>query len=282
MTPYYDEDGVTIYHGDAREILSQIEADTLITDPIWPNCEHIFAGVDAKALLAETLEVATVERVVVQIGCASDARFLGAVPDRWPYIRTCWLEYACPSYQGRILNTGDVAYVFGRPPKSGPGRHVLPGRLLARSIDKGLTRWNWDNATRRKLGRDRQAEMPHPTPRRLAHVEWLCNWFSERTVVDPFMGSGTTMVAARQVGRKAIGIEIEERYIDLAIRRLSQGVLALEEDLPKRAPRKPKPPLAAGAILTPERIAALREEGRTWTAERAEQALRRIGRAGSA
>ena len=69
MKPYYEEDGITIYHGDARDILPQLTAESLICDPIWPDCEHVFPGVNAKELLGEVLEVAEVDRVAIQIGC---------------------------------------------------------------------------------------------------------------------------------------------------------------------------------------------------------------------
>jgi len=67
--------------------------------------------------------------------------------------------------------------------------------------------------------------MPHPTPRKLAHVRWLVNWFGGELVIDPFMGSGTTLRAAKDCGRRAIGIDIVERYCEIAAKRLAQGVL---------------------------------------------------------
>lgn len=224
-TPYYDDGRVTIYHGDCREILPEIEAESIITDPVWPDCEHIFPGIDAKELLGEALAVANVERVAVQIGCGSDPRFLEVVPSHWPFIRTCWLEYACPSYQGRILNTGDVAYVFGEPPASRKGARVLPGKYIATKADPGFTRWNWDAA--RRVKRDHAKEMPHPTPRKLSHVTWLVKWFGGESIIDPFMGSGTTIRAAKDLNRRVIGIEVEERYCEVAVKRLGQEVLAI-------------------------------------------------------
>ncbi|HEX5466702.1 MAG TPA: site-specific DNA-methyltransferase [Candidatus Limnocylindrales bacterium] len=74
-----------------------------------------------------------------------------------------------------------------------------------------------------------QDAMPHPAPRHLRHVRWLVGWFSDEadTVLDPFAGSGTTLVAAKALGRKAIGIEVEERYCELAADRCRQDVLGL-------------------------------------------------------
>jgi site-specific DNA-methyltransferase (adenine-specific) len=64
----------------------------------------------------------------------------------------------------------------------------------------------------------------------LAWMEWLIQFASlpSDVVIDPFMGSGTTLHAAQIHGRKAIGIEIEERYCEIAAKRLSQGVLPME------------------------------------------------------
>jgi DNA modification methylase len=66
----------------------------------------------------------------------------------------------------------------------------------------------------------------HPTEKPIDLMKW-CLSFAGGSILDPFMGSGTTLVAAKQLGRKAIGIEIEEKYCEIAVRRLRQEVLVL-------------------------------------------------------
>lgn len=214
MKPYYDHAGVTIYHGDCRDVLPTIAGETLITDPVWPNCENVFPGVDAFGLLSDALGLIDCARLAIHLGCDSDPRLLLAVPDRWKFFRSCLLEVARVGYKGRILMNGDNAYLFGQPPVSKPGQHVIPGRMMdADSSGK-------------------QAD--HPCPRKLNHAGWLVRWWSEPTdtVLDPFMGSGTTLVAAKNLGRRAIGIEIEEKYCEEAVSRLTQEVMPLEVGTP--------------------------------------------------
>jgi len=69
----------------------------------------------------------------------------------------------------------------------------------------------------------------HPCPKPLAWAKWLIAKSTAQTVLDPFMGSGTTLRAAKDLGRKAIGIEIEERYCEIAAKRMSQMVMELCE-----------------------------------------------------
>lgn len=213
MQPYYSHAGITIYHGYADNVIPALGGyDSVITDPIWPNNSvPEFQDVDPFATLAEALELAIqAARVAVHLGCDSDPRFLAAVPSHWPFFRVCHLEIARMGYKGRLLMSGDAAYLFGTPPPSVPGQHVIPGRVMDSD------------------GGGKQAN--HPCPRKLSHAAFLVKWWSVLggCVLDPFMGSGTTLVAAKQMGRRAIGIEREERYCEIAAKRLSQEVLPLE------------------------------------------------------
>lgn len=215
MQPYYDDgQGIVIYHGDCREVLPTLPAvDVIITDPVWPNAIRELAGSDDPlglfAAAADHFPSLT-DRVVVQLGCDSDPRFLTAVPASLPFFRVCWLEYACPHHKGRLLYSGDVAYVYGTPPPSRPGARVMPGRIISHRTENRATRG-------------------HPSPRKAEHVRWLVNWFARGVVLDPFMGSGTTLEAARACGLPAIGIEVDERYCELAALRLQQEVFSFAE-----------------------------------------------------
>lgn len=225
MDPYYSESGITIYHGDCREVLPTLQQpDTCIVDPVWPN--SVFPGVpDPQQLFAEMCERLTSSRLVVHLGCTSDPRFLQSVPARYPFLRSCWLRYARPSYRGRILIGSDMAYAFGEAPPSRLGRHVLSGETVARNNSN-----KWQNTKRGSGTSDliEYEELPHPSPRRYEHLLWLIKVFVDKGVIDPFMGTGTTLHAAKDSGLPAIGIEIEERYCEIAANRLRQEVLSFD------------------------------------------------------
>ena len=212
MEPYYQDDWVTIFHADCRDVLPELKVDTIITDPTWPNCAVDLYGCDDPVSMFAAMWASLPRmpvRAAVQLGCDSDPRFLNAVPSELQFFRVAWLELVRMGYKGRLGMTGDVGYLFGRPPASKPGQRIIPGRCT-----------DPDSS-------GKQAD--HPCPRKIRHVKWLVRWWTETTdiVVDPFVGSGTTLVAAKDLNRKAIGIEIEERYCEIAAQRCSQEVLNL-------------------------------------------------------
>ena len=214
MTPYYEHAGITIYHGDCREVLPGLEAQTTITDPVWPGAMADIPGRgQAWPLFADCCRLLPLNcvRMAVHLGCDTPPLMLRLVPEQLAFFRVCWLEYGRPHYKGRLMYGSDVAYLFGKAPVSKPGQHVIPGRFT--DTDAG----------------GKQAD--HPCPRKLAHVQWLVKWWADdgNTILDPFVGSGTTLLAAKTLGHKAIGIECVERYCEIAANRLAQEVLPFAE-----------------------------------------------------
>ncbi len=202
-----------LIHGDSRNVNLLQQVDTILTDPVWPNAIDDLAGSHNPShlfqqALAHLLQFLKPDgRIIIQMRCDSDPRFLQGIPPHFPFIRMAWLPYAVPSRQRRLLISGDVAYVFGKPPKSREGHHVLPGQPHPDFCPKAQPN---DNTIK------------HPCPRHINHVEWLVEKFTnpDDVVLDPFLGSGTTGVAALNRGRQFIGIEIDKKYLMEAKQRI--------------------------------------------------------------
>ena len=227
--PYYQDTWVTIYHGDCREILPELEAlETVITDPVWPGTVVDLDGSQDPAGLFSDMcrALPPAERLIVHLGCDTDPRFLRGIPSSWNFLRVCNLDYTIPHYKGRILYTGDIAYVFGRPPAYISGRQLITGGCRSSVLDRQNMRHTGKHR-RRTMAHSPEDGLVHPTPRRLEHVKWLVSQLSDNQVVDPFMGSGTTAVAAKYLNRQFIGIEIKEEYCEVAAKRCSQSVMKL-------------------------------------------------------
>lgn len=203
----------TIIHADARKVSLNEPVDVILTDPVWPNAiDELVGSHDPFTLLTESLlhlsqYLTPKGRIIIHLRCDSDPRILNAVPNNYPFIRVAWLPYAIPSKQGRVLVSGDTAYIYGAPPKSRTGNHLLAGQPHSDFCPP---------AQPDKL------KTTHPCPRNLTHVEWLIEKFThpDEVILDPFCGSGTTAVASLIRGRRFIGIEIEKKFIAETERRL--------------------------------------------------------------
>ena len=199
-TPFYAHDGITIYHGDCRELLPELPmTDLLLTDPVWPNSPAgMFSAVeDAYELLAMALTTRHEPRLVIVLRHDSDPRFLQAVPLRWEFFRVQILPYVMPGYIGRKLGGDELAYCFGTPIPSAPGRRVIPG--YAPKAQPG-----------------QRPNNGHPCSRALSHIKWLVSWWSleGETILDPMAGSGTILVAC-SMGRNVIAVELEQTFVDI-------------------------------------------------------------------
>ncbi|KTC84432.1 MULTISPECIES: DNA methyltransferase [Legionella] len=207
----------SLIHGDARKVALNSSVDVILTDPVWPNAiESLSGSHDPFTLLSESLFhlsqfLTNKGRIIIQLRCDSDPRILNAVPNQFSFIRTVTLPYALPSKLGRILITGDVAYIYGTAPRSRAGNHLLPGQPHSDFCPPAQPDKYNSN---------------HPCPRNLSHVEWLVEKFTEPgdIILDPFMGSGTTAVAALNRGRNFIGIEIDKKFIVSSEKRIEKQI----------------------------------------------------------
>lgn len=206
VSVYYQDELVTIHHGRCEEVLPTLGPATLtLTDPPY-NVGLAYADGDNRADYREWTErwLALVSRpLVVTPGMVNLAMWFAIEAPTW----TCaWVKpnQASPSGLGGF-NAWEPLLVYGKPTKR-----------------VGQDAWTMSIAQQHDVG-------DHPCPKYLPFWRRLVQAFTEPgdLIVDPFLGSGTTLVAAKDLGRRAIGIEMDERYCEIAARRCSQEVLGL-------------------------------------------------------
>jgi site-specific DNA-methyltransferase (adenine-specific) len=205
MKKYYEHAGITIYHGDCRDILPQLEpCDLVLTDPPYgigfaaspTKWSRDNIGRKAEGWDDEVMDVSFL------LKHCSSAMIWGGNHFDLPPSRG-WLVWAKP-----------------------PG---LPSYGTAELC------WTNIDMTVRHLECDRcnGDKYNHPTQKPLPLMKWCLTFAPDaQTVLDPFCGTGTTLVAAKNLGKEAIGIEIEEKYCEIAAKRLSQEVFDFSEVKP--------------------------------------------------
>ena len=225
------KDGITLYHGDSREILPSLTADVVVTDPPWPDTQwktmrYTTPGTETPLDVFSKVAPLCVRavktgRIIIILGQESDPRFLSCVPDEIGFLMCCWLRRCPPRYSGSRLVSADVAYIFGPGWIGINGHRVLQGQNITNEKEPRLLSESPLGVSKRRIASS------HPCPRYDIHMQWLIHEFSKpsHSILDPLAGSGTTLRAAKDLGRRAIGIEIEEKYCEIAARRLEQGVL---------------------------------------------------------
>lgn len=216
-------DGVVLHLGDCREIMTDIgPVDVVITDPPYGlNLGSHLASKDRRA-----------DRVLVKDGYAS----YDDTPENYREIVVPAVKSSLEkTISGRGLVFGVPPAVWGLPPPTAMGGIYLPAA-------RGRNTWGFSSfvhallygrAPDLHLGAKHTAiesvaaaeKNGHPCPKPISWMKWavdLASTYGE-TILDPFMGSGTTGVAAWMLGRKFIGIEIEQKYFDIACRRISDA-----------------------------------------------------------
>lgn len=210
---YYEDEVVTIYHGDCREILPQLDpVDVVITDPPYSvgRAEGEFGSTGNIAVCLH--EASRLAPVMLVFGTSSGrgVEFLRSAIRDLPH--------------NRVL-VWHRTYV--NSPAAGPWRwdlvliHVFGRGTFGRPLASSLIQTDGTQALAKETG--------HRAPVPTGVMEHLYKPFAPGTALDPFMGSGSLLLAARQLGGKAIGIEIEERYCEIAAERCRQGVLPLPD-----------------------------------------------------
>lgn len=209
MQSYYEDEAVTIYHGDSREILPKLPAaDLVLTDPPYG------IGADASAASAKG-------------------------KNGWKFYGNTNWDTQRPDAEmfELVLAAGEKHIVWGGnyfadllPPSScwlgwdkGQREFTLADFELAWTSYKGAARmFVVPRARALQDGKE------HPTQKSLSLMRWCIAGIADTkgdppmTIVDPFMGSGTTLRAARDLGRRSIGIEVEEKYCEIAARKCGQ------------------------------------------------------------
>lgn len=219
MRPYYEDSAVTLYHGDCRKVLptlAGVEGALVLTDPPY--------GINHP----------TNYRSRGRGGLAQPRDYPPVYADNEPFDPRWLLDIG----RGRILWGGNY-YADKLPPQSG---WLVWDKERPDDLDQATCELAWTDCVKgvRRLrhlwhgalrGSENDAPLSHPTQKPVELMQWcmVLRWTQGfRLIVDPYVGSGTTLVAAKNLGRRAIGIEIEERYCSIAARRLGQEVLDLE------------------------------------------------------
>ena len=223
MKPYYEHAGITIYHGDCREVLPGMRADLLVTDPPYG--------------------LGSARRKIMGFGDKRGKNGLGgANPSRRDYGDSNWDDIRADDETIRLcmaVTRNQIIWggnYFTLPPTKGVlvwdklrgETDFADGEMAWTSFDRALRifRYRWNGFLVDSDSRDVRL---HPTQKPLALMKWciMLNG-TPANVLDAFAGSGTTLEAAKTIGIPAIGIEIEEKYCEIAARRLSQEVLDLQ------------------------------------------------------
>jgi len=246
MTPYYDQDGIKLFLGDCREILPQLteRVDLVFTSPPYNMRTRIRDGEyterehsdhfskkytefeDAmpiedyynfhKVILSEMLRMSQLVFVNIQIVTGSKEAWFRLIGDFHLFIKDVivWDKgEGQPAMHDSVINRS-YELILAMESNAKAGR-AFSRRYFARGEMPDMWRFG--------RGGDRGVNGHGAVFPVEVAAKAILGWTrADSTILDPFLGSGTTAVACKQLGRKCIGIEISERYLEIAVRRLAQ------------------------------------------------------------
>ncbi len=217
MTPYYADDLVTIYHGDCREILPHVEADVLVTDPPYGLNAPLNSGgrrgyvvPKDKRVVPEWDRDLAVRDEILAAWRPKPAAVFGSITRESPPDA---LQRPLVWDKGEAVGMGDTTF---------PWR---PNYELIWIVGEGWSGRRTSSILRHPIAPGNRL---HPAEKPLGLMRAIITKAPPGTILDPFMGSGSTIRAAKDLGRRAIGIELDERYCEKAALRCMQQTLGLE------------------------------------------------------
>lgn len=239
--PYYQDSAVTLYHGDCLQIMAEMEAesvDMIWTDPPYGHGNHDgdlnarlndHRGIESQPIANDTPESF---RAVFDAAMKEAARVLkkdcccccggGGPRPTFAWVAQRMDSLGLSFFHSVIwdkVNPG-LGWRYRRQHEMVMIAHRTGGKLAWADNDRAVSNIYRKSPPRNRLHpNEKPTEMP-------SHFIGL-HTQAGQIVLDPFMGSGTTIEAAKLLGRRAIGIELDERYCEIAARRMGQEVLAL-------------------------------------------------------
>jgi DNA modification methylase len=217
IEPYYEKDGITIYNGDCAEVLPELgRFDLLLTDPPYgmnlntDNSRFSGGTKGNMAKLGNGIGTANGKPIANDDKPFEPAFMMDAARDK---VIWGWNHFAEKLPSGSCLvwiKRNDDAF----------GSFLSDAEVAWKSTGVGVF-------CRKDLSNNAIANTRvHPTQKPVGLMCWCLSMFPDaKTIIDPFMGSGTTLLAAKLEGRSAVGIELDEKYCEIAANRLAQGVL---------------------------------------------------------
>jgi hypothetical protein len=258
VTPVFDSDGVTIYHGHCIDVLRSLSAvDHVMTDPPYSEYTHSKgrrggstapaedgSGRTPRASFCRTRELGF-EALSPELRASCAAEF-GRLTTRWVLvfsdIESCHLWRSDLKMAGLEYIRTPQWHKLGSTPQFTGDRPAVATEAITLMHPPGHKRWNgggshglWAHLI--VLDRGDGSKREHTTQKPLSLMRQLVDLFTDEgeTIIDPFCGSGTTLVAAWQLRRRAIGVEIDERYADIAAQRIERAQRRGKDDEPWKA-----------------------------------------------
>lgn len=216
MKPYYQDDFVTLFHGDCLEVTDWLDADVLVTDPPYgmayvSNFSKYRGPTDAIANDDST----ELRDNILNMWDIKPALVFGT----WKVERPQNVKQLIIWDKGDTPGMGDLTIPWGPTHEE----------IYVMGDSAGFIGKRGGAVIRANTLSPADSKRPnHPTPKPVGLMEKLIE-HTVGTIADPFAGSGATLIAARNLGRKVIGVELEEKYCEIIARRLAQQAFNFEE-----------------------------------------------------